>query len=158
MPAPFSFPFNRLAHVYGRFLDLLIVLLRGVAGYSTGDPVRLLADVQLLRPHFFPSVPRALNKIYAAIAAQASAPGLKGKLLRHAIDTKIANFRETGAVTHPVYDRLVFSKVQKIMGGRLLYHTSGSAPIAKEVFETLKVAFAVDSIEVRPHVVVFWLP
>lgn len=94
-------------------------------------------------------MPRALNKIYAAIAAQASAPGLKGKLLRHAIDTKIANFRATGAVTHPVYDRLVFSKVQKIMGGRLLYHTSGSAPIAKEVFETLKVAFAVDSIEVR---------
>lgn len=36
------------------------------------------------------------------------------------------------------------------MGGNLRYHTSGSAPIAKEVFETLKVAFAVDSVEVRP--------
>lgn len=44
--------------------------------------------------------------------AQATSGSLKGKLLKHAIDTKVANFRKDGSVTHAVYDRVVFSKVR----------------------------------------------
>ena len=40
-----------------------------------------------------------------------SAGGLKGALLTHAVNTKLANLRETGQVTHVVYDALVFRKV-----------------------------------------------
>lgn len=39
--------------------------------------------------------------------------GLKGALLTKAVNTKLANWRETGEVTHPIYDALVFRKVSK---------------------------------------------
>lgn len=52
-----------------------------------------------------------LNRLYAAIMAQANAGGIKGNLLKHAIEVKLENFRKTGSYTHAFYDRIVFSKV-----------------------------------------------
>lgn len=136
-----------LSHVYARFVDLVAVYIRGCVAYSTGDTTRLLADLAIMRPHTFCSVPRVLNRIYAAIMAQANSGGLKANLLKHAINTKIANFRATGVYTHPVYDRIVFSKLQALLGGRITFMSSGSAPISPDVFETLKVCFCVEFIE-----------
>jgi long-chain acyl-CoA synthetase len=75
------------------------------------------------------------NSIHQAIMAQVYAGGLKGELfsldtgsgrfytatlkllsslgalLQRAIATKVENFKKTGSLTHPVYDRLVFRKV-----------------------------------------------
>lgn len=88
------------------FVDLVAVYTRGCAAYSTGDTTRLLQDIGIMRPHVFCSVPRSvasverwqragrrappltsvfptvfrvLNRIYAAIMAQASGGGLKGE-------------------------------------------------------------------------------
>ena len=52
----------------------------GAIGYFTGDPLRLLEDVQLLKPTAFPSVPRILNRIYQIANAAGDVPGLKGEL------------------------------------------------------------------------------
>lgn len=84
----------------------------GVIAYSTGDPLRLLEDCQIIQPHLFPSVPRVLNRIHQAIMAQVNGGGLKGALLSRAINTKIEHYRKTGLVTHAVYDALVFRKVR----------------------------------------------
>lgn len=37
--------------------------------------------------------------------------GVVGAMFRKAVDTKLANLHATGAVTHMLWDRLVFSKV-----------------------------------------------
>ena len=36
-------------------------------GFYSGDPTRMAEDCSILRPHFFPSVPRLYNKIYSRI-------------------------------------------------------------------------------------------
>lgn len=70
-----------------------------------------------------------------------------GNLLQRAINTKLANFRATGTVTHAIYDRLIFAKMRALLGGRVLYIGTGSAPISPTVFETLKVCFGCDMVE-----------
>lgn len=83
----------------------------GQIGYFTGDPLRLFEDAQVLKPNFFPSVPRVLNRIYQAAMAAGSMPGLKGALFRKAVKAKLDKLHATGDNTHPLWDRLVFRKV-----------------------------------------------
>jgi long-chain acyl-CoA synthetase len=90
----------------------LVVLARGGRiGYYSGSPLRIVEDLGVLRPNFFPSVPRLLNRIYQMVMAAADAPGLKGALLRRAIQAKLERLEATGIDTHPLWDRLVFKKV-----------------------------------------------
>lgn len=83
----------------------------GRIGYYSGSPLRIVEDLGVLKPNFFPSVPRLLNKIYQTVMATANTPGLKGALLRRAIHTKLERLEATGVDTHPLWDRLVFKKV-----------------------------------------------
>ena len=92
-------------------VELCLMGIGGRIGYFTGDPLRLLEDAQVLKPNFFPSVPRVLNKIYQSAMAAGGAPGLKGAIFRKAMSTKLNQLRTTGAITHPLWDRLVFRKV-----------------------------------------------
>ena len=89
------------------------MLAGGKIGYSTGSPLRILEDMQVLKPNFFPAVPRLLNKIYQVIAANLEAPGLKGALFRRGVAAKMERLKATGDYTHPLWDRLVFNKVTR---------------------------------------------
>ena len=137
-----------LAHCYERFLELLIMESGGKVGYLSGDITQLIADLQILQPTFMPSVPRILNRLHSALRAQfASATGLKGALIRRAVATKLANHAENGSITHPVYDKLVFSKVRALLGGKVNRISSGSAPISPEVLSFLRVTLCSDVVE-----------
>lgn len=92
-------------------MELTVVILGGCVGFFTGDPLRLLEDAQFLKPHFFPTVPRVLNRVYQSAMAAGKAPGLKGALFRMAVQTKLDQLHKTGINTHPLWDFLVFSKV-----------------------------------------------
>lgn len=87
-------------------------------GYYQGDPLKLIEDCQVLKPTFFPSVPRIYNKIYAMI---------KAKLGPN--------------VTPPE------GAFNQILGGRVRVMASGSAPISKEVLDLLRVAFGCPMLE-----------
>ncbi|CAG7731795.1 unnamed protein product, partial [Allacma fusca] len=52
-----------LAHIYERVTEGPILLAGASIGFST-DPLKLLDDLQALRPTFIPCVPRILNRIY----------------------------------------------------------------------------------------------
>lgn len=49
-----------------------MMCIGGAIGYFTGDPLRLLEDAAILKPIYFPSVPRVLNRVYqsAMLAGQ----------------------------------------------------------------------------------------
>jgi len=84
----------------------------GQVGYFTGDPLRLLEDIQILKPDVFPSVPRILNRIYQASMAGGNVPGIKGKLFNMALSTKLERLHTVGEVKHALWDRLVFRKAR----------------------------------------------
>jgi long-chain acyl-CoA synthetase len=94
-----------------RCAELVVLARGGRIGYYSGSPLRIVEDLGVLKPNFFPSVPRLLNRIYQMVMAAADAPGLKGALLRRAIHAKLERLEATGVDTHPLWDRLVFKKV-----------------------------------------------
>merc|ERR1712227_592727 len=102
----------------------------GSVGVFSGDVTKIKEDAASLKPTFFASVPRLYNKIYAAIKLQFSQfKGMKKMLVDRAIRVKIENLHSSGSVTDWFYDRLVFSKIRAILGGRVRGMLTGSAPI-----------------------------
>lgn len=136
-----------LSHIFERFLQSTCFAIGQPIAFACGDNLRLLEDIKLAKPTRFVSVPRVLNRIYQAVNAQLNQPGFKGYLARQALSTKIDRLRSTGAIRHSLWDRIVFNKVKDALGGRVKLIASGSAPIAPEVLEFLKVAFVTDAIE-----------
>ncbi|KAJ7605183.1 hypothetical protein FB45DRAFT_1069562 [Roridomyces roridus] len=136
------FSYLPLAHIYERVTELITTAIGGSIGFFTDSPLRILEDCAALKPHYFPGVPRVLNRIYQAAMATTAAPGLKGTLFRTALAAKLEKWRRTGDNTHAFWDRLVFSKIAGLLGGRLLFVSSGSAPISRDVVDFLNVAFS----------------
>ena len=54
---------------------------------------------------------------------------------------KTEKMMKTGALTHILYDPLIFNKVKNVMGGEIRLLISGGAPLSQEVKDFLFVAF-----------------
>ncbi|CAO3649539.1 unnamed protein product [Cunninghamella blakesleeana] len=138
-----------LPHIFGRVMDWTMLASGGKIGYFSGTPELLLEDLQYLKPTVFPSVPRILNRIYGKlIQATVNAPGTTGIIARKAVASKLQRLEQSGDVTHPFWDRLIFNKVKQALGGRVKLIVTGSAPISGEVMQFLKIAFSTDLFEV----------
>jgi len=74
-------------------------------------------------------------------------PGLKGALFRKAIQVKLEQLHATGKGTHLFWDKLVFRKIQAVLGGQILLMSSGSAPISSDVMDFLRIAFSCEVTE-----------
>ncbi|KAK7023957.1 peroxisomal long chain acyl-CoA synthetase 7 [Favolaschia claudopus] len=136
------FSYLPLAHIYGRINEMASCAIGARIGFFTGDPLRLIEDCQILKPAFFPSVPRVLNRIYQAAMAAADVPGVKGDLFRKAYQAKVEKFRTTGDNTHWFWDKLVFRKIRAVLGGNIMMMSSGAAPLSADVVNFLNVAFS----------------
>jgi long-chain acyl-CoA synthetase len=84
------------------------------------------------------------DKVMAGVAAS---PPMKKGLFHIALDSKTWYLQQGGHVTHPIYDRLVFSKLRELMGGRVRLMITGSAPISSAVKDFLQVAFCAPVLE-----------
>lgn len=122
----------------------LLSFARGCkVGYYQGNPAKLMDDLALLQPTMFPSVPRIWNRIYSTIKRQFdAASGCKGWIARSALDSKLNALRTQANYQSGCYDKLVFKKAQAVIGGRVKYMITASAPIDTAVLEFLKVVFA----------------
>lgn len=134
-----------LAHIFGRVCDATAIACGSRIGYFGGDMLLLVEDIQELKPTIMATVPRLLNRIYAKVAASTiQAPGAVGALSRRGIAVKLENLQNGKGYTHPVWDRLVFNKVKKVLGGNMRIMITGSAPIGKDIMQFLRVAFCCD--------------
>jgi long-chain acyl-CoA synthetase len=129
--------------------NLGAVLVKQLAmGFYQGDPLKLTEDCQMLKPVFFPSVPRLYNRIYGKLTSTfADATGCKKWLIDKAVNSKLHYLKQNGAVTHGCYDKLVFGKTAAVLGGQVRLMVTGSAPIDKTVLEFLKIAFCCPVLE-----------
>ncbi|CAG8616797.1 9492_t:CDS:10 [Ambispora gerdemannii] len=137
-----------LAHILGRLCEQMAVARGSSIGYFRGDMLGLIEDINILRPTLFPSVPRLLTRIYAKIVQSTiEAPGLKGALARRAVAAKLQKLENGQGFTHALWDAIIFNKIKKVLGGRVRFVLTGSAPIAPEVLQFLRIVFVCDIAE-----------
>jgi long-chain acyl-CoA synthetase len=132
-----------LAHSFALLIQLLSFEVGGVIAYWERDPQRIVPNLAEVRPHYFPSVPRIFEKIYAAATGGAEqAGGVKKKLFDWAIGVgrkakdRERSGRSLGAalkLQHALANRLVLSKIRALFGGRLITAVAGAAPINAEI-------------------------
>jgi len=110
-------------------------------GYFGGNILLIKDDLASLRPTFFVSVPRLYQRFYDVMQGKIKElTGLKGKLCQWGIEAKMANLSLNGETTHSIYDKLIFNKFRESMGGRVKFMVTGSAPLAKEIVNFMKIA------------------
>ncbi|PAV73712.1 hypothetical protein WR25_04638 [Diploscapter pachys] len=110
-------------------------------GYFSGNIQTLADDIQAIRPTIFPTVPRILNRLYDSVQAKLKAADpVSRALFKLAYKRKVAMLRNGVITNTSIWDKLVFSKIQKQMGGRLRQMVTGSAPLSPEVLEFCRVA------------------
>jgi long-chain acyl-CoA synthetase len=138
-----------LAHVFETVVINFCLYAGAAIGFYQGDTLKLLDDLQTLRPTVFASVPRLYTRFYDKIIGGAKAKGgLASALFARGLAAKLNRLHTTGEVTHGFWDKLVFSKVQKNLGlDRCSKMICGSAPIAAEVKDFLRVALGVLFVE-----------
>ncbi|KAJ2343721.1 medium-chain fatty acid-CoA ligase faa2 [Coemansia sp. RSA 2618] len=131
-----------LAHIYERFVEIYTMSSGGRIGVYSGNILNIVDDLQTLRPNFFNSVPRLLNRIHDRLrAGTVDAPGLTGMIARRAVADKLANLEAGRGTTHAFWDRVLFGKIRALLGGNLVFVLTGSAPIEKSVLQFLRVCF-----------------
>eukprot|EP00835_Amoeboradix_gromovi_P003354 NODE_218_length_14160_cov_0.274874.p1 type:complete len:741 gc:universal NODE_218_length_14160_cov_0.274874:12495-10273(-) len=132
-----------LAHIFGRVSELTVLTCGARIGYFSGDTLKLLEDIQVLQPTFFPSVPRLLNRVYIQVQqATVSKHGVVGWLFNKAFATKLDQMARYNTNWHSVIDNSpLFMKLRKILGGRVRVIITGSAPIDDSVLLFLRACF-----------------
>jgi len=58
--------------------------------------------------------------------------GLKKILIDRAVKAKMNNYEKTGAVTHFLYDKIIFNKIKELLGGNVTLMGVGSAPMCAD--------------------------
>lgn len=131
-----------LPHIFERMVQVSIVRSGARIGFYQGDTLKIIEDLQALRPTVFPSVPRLLNRIYDKLQAQIKeAGGLKEKLFNMAYASKLEGLKR-GTFEHAIYDRILFSKIKEKVGlDRVKQIITGSAPIGGHVLDFLRIVF-----------------
>ncbi len=142
---PVVYMFLPLAHVLARAVELVTIQEGGTLAFWTRDPAHLLADLAEVRPTHFPSVPRVFEKVHtAALVAVEGDGALQQRVFRSALALGKRRSRAAAAgqrlgvadrLRAPLADRLVFSKVHALFGGRLRKALTGAAPIGPDVVD-----------------------
>lgn len=96
----------------------------------------IVADIQHIKPIFFATVPRLLEKLHAGFWAKArDLTGLKQKLFIWAL--KMAESYDVEnpnrSFSYKLADKLVFSKLREALGGNLKAVISGGAALSGEI-------------------------
>ncbi|WP_327275673.1 AMP-dependent synthetase/ligase [Streptomyces sp. NBC_01224] len=128
------------AHVFGRLVEVASVMAPIKLG-CVPDIKNLTDELASFRPTLILGVPRVFEKVYNSARAKAQADG-KGKIFDKAANTAIAYSRALGTpqgpsmglrFKHRVFDRLVYSKLRAVLGGRGEYAISGGAPLGERL-------------------------
>ena len=132
--------FLPLAHIMEQLIFSVCLVYGTQTGFSSGNTIRLLEDVQQLQPTYFCAVPRVYEKIYQTILDTISKKGfLIKKLFDKALAIKIYNYEKYGKLTHALFDPIFFNKIKEKFGGKMVWMLSGGASLQNDILQGLKV-------------------
>ncbi|MFP3992430.1 AMP-dependent synthetase/ligase [Streptomyces sp. E11-3] len=132
--------FLPLAHVFGRMVQIAPLMAPIKLGHVS-DIKHLTDELASYRPTLILGVPRVFEKVYNSARAKAQADG-KGKIFDKAADAAIAYSQALDSpsgpsfglkLKHRVFDKLVYSKLRAVLGGRGEYAISGGAPLGERL-------------------------
>ncbi|MCG9698412.1 long-chain fatty acid--CoA ligase [Shewanella sp. Isolate11] len=137
-----SLAFLPLSHVFERGWSFY-VLCRGGHNVYLQNPMDVKEAIVDVKPHTLCVVPRFLEKVYSAVQDKvASAPAMRQKLFAWAMSVGERQF-EVGqgrgqaslalSLQHKLANKLVFSKLQQVLGGRLKFMPCGGAALDQNV-------------------------
>lgn len=128
-----------LSHVFERLITYMYLSM-GYPIYYIEDVNQIREDFEFVKPFFFATVPRLLEKIHTGIKVKGQEmSGIKKQLYYWAVNRAQHYDPEhppTGisALKHKLADKLVYSKIRELFGGRLLGCVSGGAALSPEIF------------------------
>lgn len=130
-----------MAHSFGKVL----LAAQLAIGYSTavdGRVPKIVENLPVIQPTFMAGVPRIFEKVYAgAIKNGTAAGGMKAKIFNWAFEVgKVEAAKKRagqpyGGMKYNLANKLVFSKIHALMGGRIRYFISGSAALSGTIAE-----------------------
>src|SRR5271165_31801 len=133
-----------LAHSFGKVL-ISAQLACGFVSAVDGRVDKIVDNTAVVRPTFMAAAPRIFEKAHARIVtSQQERGGLMWRLFSRAfaMGHEVDRRRRAGepvpfplTLQHKVFDRLVFSKVRDVFGGRIRFFVSGSAPLNRDIAE-----------------------
>lgn len=138
-PEDVTISYLPLAHMFERIVQFVVYTCGAKVGFFQGD-IRLLADdMKTLQPTVFPVVPRLLNRIYDKVQNEAKTP-FKKFLLNLAITSKFNEVKRGVIRRNSVWDKIIFSRIQANLGGKVHIMVTGAAPISSSVLTFLRAA------------------
>ena len=133
-----------MAHAFGKVL-VTTQLACGFATAIDGRVDKIVENLAVIKPTFMGAAPRIFEKAHARIVTTEQAQGgLRARLFAAAfsVGLEVDRRRRAGrAVALPMsllyglFDRLVFSKVREVFGGRIRFFISGAAPLNRDIGE-----------------------
>lgn len=129
-----------LSHVFERLITYMYLRL-GYPIYYIEDIDEIRDDFTYVKPFFIATVPRLLEKIHTGIKVKGQEmSGIKKQLYYWAINRAHDYDPENppsglGAVKHKLADKLIYSKIRELFGGRLLGFISGGAALSPDIFK-----------------------
>ena len=138
--------FMPLPHVFARII--VYVCIRAAITVNIVESIEgavVVKSIKEIRPHFFVTSPRTFERAYTRITSTPQdAGGIKYKIFKWALKVGYAVSRLQQhkkpvkgllAFKHKLANKLVFSKVQAVLGGNIVYTVSGAAPLSKALAE-----------------------
>ncbi|XP_036919830.1 long-chain-fatty-acid--CoA ligase 5 isoform X2 [Sturnira hondurensis] len=145
-PEDVSISYLPLAHMFERVVQTVVYSTGGRVGFFQGDIRLLQDDMKALKPTMFPVVPRLLNRVYDKVQNEAKTP-LKKFLLNLAISCKFSEVKRGVIRNNSLWDKLIFSKIQNNLGGKVRIVVTGAAPISGPVLTFLRAALGCPVLE-----------
>ncbi len=136
------FMFLPLAHVFARTCSYTAIITGNCTTFARSINT-LLEDFKLASPHWFVSVPRIFEKIHTKVISGVEAKGgVTEKIFRWActVGAEVSRCKVYKIpiplsinIKYAVAKKLVFSKINEALGGRVKWCISGAAPLNAEI-------------------------
>lgn len=128
-----------LSHVFERMITYMYLSM-GYPIYYIEEVDEIREDFEHVKPYYFATVPRLLEKIHTGVKVKGQEmSGLKKQLYYWAINRAEEYDPENPpsgleAIKHKIADKLVYSKIRELFGGNLLGMVSGGAALSPNLF------------------------